>query len=158
MNLNDLIKEAARVYPDELLLQYWDDEKQQPKDNPNAGDTLALFIVREIADTYDPNIPDDEQLVIAIGAMNRAANEIERVANLLQNLALPVIRQRQKPATGRVYLKDGDMVEAGDVTFSFRKGRLKVHDLADACLAWWDEANETHHELKWDKNRLYYEP
>ncbi len=95
MDINSLIATAASAYPDGLLLACWDNEKQRPKDNPDAGDTLALFIVREIVDTFDANASDAAQVEAVITALNRASNEIERVASVMQNLTLPALRQKQ---------------------------------------------------------------
>lgn len=101
MDITSLITTAASAYPDELLLACWDDEKNQPKDNPDAGDMLELFIVREIADTYDAKLPDAEQVEAVINALSRASNEIDRVASVVQNLTLPAIRQKQALITKR---------------------------------------------------------
>lgn len=51
MTLNELVCRAASVYPDGYPLQYWDVDKQEPKANPDGGDTLAMFITHELADT-----------------------------------------------------------------------------------------------------------
>ena len=53
MTLNQLICRAASVYPDAYPLVYWDQEVQEPKADPFGGDTLAQFVVQELADTFD---------------------------------------------------------------------------------------------------------
>ena len=52
-----------------------------------GGDTLAEFIAREIYDTYDVNASDAEQIVSAVKAMQAAANDLQKVADALSNLA-----------------------------------------------------------------------
>jgi hypothetical protein len=99
MDINSLIATAASAYPDELLLACWDNAKQRPRDNPDAGDTLALFIVREIADTYDATATDAAQCETVITALNCASNEIERVASVMQNLTLPALRPKKTHIT-----------------------------------------------------------
>jgi hypothetical protein len=44
MTINDLIAAAAGAYPEAYVLNYWDAEAREPKENPDGGDTLALFI------------------------------------------------------------------------------------------------------------------
>jgi len=84
MQLNQLICRAASVYPDAFVLQYWDLENQCPKDNPDGGDTLAQFIAREIADTFNSEEKDDVQVETAVRAMESAAEDIQGVARALR--------------------------------------------------------------------------
>lgn len=76
MTLNELITIAAATYPDGLILQYWDSIRQKPRKNANAGDTLAMFIVQELTDTFDPAATDAEQVATASQAIERAAAEL----------------------------------------------------------------------------------
>lgn len=101
MDLNQIIACAATAYPDELILAYWDKDARQPVDNPDAGDTLALFIVREIKDTFDPAATDVQQVETVIDALTRASNEIERVASVMQYLTLLPLRRRQQRLSSR---------------------------------------------------------
>jgi len=83
MKLNELIKHASAAYPDEMIAEYWDFDNERPRENPDAGDTLALFIANELADTYDSELPGAEQLEAAIRALERAAEEIRGVSEAL---------------------------------------------------------------------------
>ena len=84
MTLNELISKAAAAYPDGLLLEYWDSDKERPRQNPDAGDTLASFIVNEIFETYDTDDQDEQQIETAVHALERAASEIRGVIDGLQ--------------------------------------------------------------------------
>ncbi len=86
MTLNELVCRAASVYPDGYPLQYWDADKQEPRANPDGGDTLAMFITHELADTYDEEASDSEQLDTAIRKMREAANDLYAVVTALENL------------------------------------------------------------------------
>ena len=87
MTLNQLICSAASVYPDAFILEYWDKESSEPQENRMGGDTLAQFIAQEIYDTYDVNASDAEQVASAVKAMQTAADDLQRVADALSNLA-----------------------------------------------------------------------
>ena len=85
MTLNKLISKAALAYPDGLLLEYWDSEKEQPRRNPGAGDTLAWFIVEEIFETYDADTSDEQQIEAAAHVLENAVSEINNVIGGLKN-------------------------------------------------------------------------
>ena len=76
MILDELIEMASEGYPDGYTLQCWDSKKQQSKE---AGDTLALFIVRELQDFFCPSVSDIESIHAAIKAMVKARNEVDGV-------------------------------------------------------------------------------
>lgn len=82
--LNQLISRAASVYPDKFILEYWDMKAKCPKENPNGGDTLAQFIALELADTFDPEADDKEQVETAVRVMQSAANDIAAVMEALR--------------------------------------------------------------------------
>ena len=88
MTLNQLVCRAASVYPDAYVLEYWDAEKQEPRKNPSGGDTLAQFIAIELADTYDADASDNEQIATAVRAMQTAADDLAAVAQALSDLAV----------------------------------------------------------------------
>jgi len=73
------------AYPDGLLLEYWDCRKEQPRQNPDVGDTLASFIVEDIFETYDAEAPGEQQIETAVHALERAISEINSVIGGLQN-------------------------------------------------------------------------
>lgn len=87
MTLNQLVCSAASVYPDAFVLEYWSMERSEPRENREGGDTLAQFIAHEIHDTYDADASDAEQIAMAVKAMQTAANDLQRVADALSNLA-----------------------------------------------------------------------
>ena len=76
MTLNELITIAAATYPDGLILEYWDSVRNKPRKNAKAGDTLAQFIVQELADTFDKAATAEEQVATAGRAIERAAAEL----------------------------------------------------------------------------------
>lgn len=84
MKLNQLICKAAAVYPDGFVLKYWDMKKECPKENHEGGDTLAQFIARELADTYDSEADDKMQAETAVRAMQAAASDITTVMDALR--------------------------------------------------------------------------
>ena len=86
MTLNQVVCRAASVYPDGYVLAYWDMDREMPKKNPEAGDTLAEFIARELADTYDPEASDSEQIATAVKAMQSASDDLQAVAEALSGL------------------------------------------------------------------------
>ena len=86
MTLNQLIAAAAGAYPEAYVLNYWNTEASEPKDNPIGGDTLAAFIARELADTYDEEASDAEKIETAARKMQEASRDLQAVANALAGL------------------------------------------------------------------------
>ncbi len=86
MTLNQLICSAASVYPEAFILEYWDKEASEPRENRMGGDTLAQFIAQEIHDTYDVNASDAQQIAGAVKAMQTAADDLQKVADALAGL------------------------------------------------------------------------
>ncbi len=86
MTLNQLVLRAASTYPDAAILLYWDLDNEQPRKNPDGGDTLAEFVAFELAETFDPDADDGTQIATAVKAMQNAADEIGAVAHALSNL------------------------------------------------------------------------
>ena len=78
MKLAELIQIVDEAYPDGLVARAHKGE--------DVGDTLALFIVRELADIYDPDASDAEQTAGACRAMGTAIDELQAVCNALENL------------------------------------------------------------------------
>ncbi len=90
MNLRKLMEIAAEAYEPTVdikgvpqrkivnLLDYVDDEGQPLVDHPQ-GDTLALFVVRELKDTFDANEIDKAQLEQASKTMRDAWEQLENV-------------------------------------------------------------------------------
>ena len=82
MTLNELLEIVHRAYPDEQTRNCWNEKTQQPCGG--AGDTLAEFIVREIADGFDAKATDRAQVADALLAMHRAQGELGAVAKALE--------------------------------------------------------------------------
>ena len=82
MKLTELLEIVHRAYPDEQSREFWNEKTQRPCGG--AGDTLAEFIVREIADTYDAEATDRAQVADALLAMHRAQGELGAVAKALE--------------------------------------------------------------------------
>ena len=88
MTLNQIICRAASVYPDGFILEYWDMQESQPRDNVTGGDTLAEFVARELNDTFDPEADEATQIATAVRAMQTAADDLQAVAHSLSDLAV----------------------------------------------------------------------
>jgi hypothetical protein len=84
VTLNDLIRLVDKYYEDGLVSQYWDFGTSCPKDNPDAGDTLALFVAREIKDTFDPEASREAQISEAARVLYRAGNQLSGLADCVE--------------------------------------------------------------------------
>ena len=82
MKLNELLEIVHRAYPSEDTRRCWDARKQKVR--TGMGDTLAEFIVREIADTFGIDTPEEDQLDAALCAMCRACTELTGVIEALE--------------------------------------------------------------------------
>jgi len=86
MTLNQLICRAASVYPDALVLEYWDFENEEPRAHADCGDTLAEFVALELHGSFEADADDDEQLATAVKVMQSAADDLGAVAHALANI------------------------------------------------------------------------
>ena len=87
MTPNELIKIASAAYPDGLIAtEYWNFRRECPRRNPKGGDTLALFIANEIADTYDPDASSDAQVNAILKALSTARSDLDAVSEALAQL------------------------------------------------------------------------
>ena len=82
MKLDELLEIVHRAYPDGLTRACWNKARQRACGG--AGDTLAEFIVREIADVYDASASDEDQLGEALRVVRRACAELAGVAAALE--------------------------------------------------------------------------
>jgi hypothetical protein len=80
MTRTELIQIAAKGYSGDLLRALDSDEEATDE----GGDSLATFIVQELAETHDPESNDPAQLEQAIEVMQRAREDIEGVLTRLQ--------------------------------------------------------------------------
>ena len=95
---NELIGVAIRGYPGNEVFS--NDPGEEPK-----GDTLALFIHREIAETFDDTADNAGKLGYAKHLMNRAIEEISDVRDALH--------ARQKEA---IDAEDARQAQRGKIT------------------------------------------
>ena len=82
MTLNELLEIVHRTYPDGLTRECWNKAMQRALGG--SGDTLAEFIVREIADTFETDAPEESQFDAALCAMRRACTELTGVIEALE--------------------------------------------------------------------------
>lgn len=76
MTLQELLSIANSGYSDEVLSLPINGETDD-------GDTLALFVVREISETYDPDADTDDQLREAVRVLERATEDLDRTIQAL---------------------------------------------------------------------------
>ena len=90
MTLNNLITRASAAYPDGVIAtEYWDFKRERPRKHLKGGDTLALFIACELADTFDPDAGEVEQLRTAVRALERARFDLGSLSATLANAIKP---------------------------------------------------------------------
>ena len=82
MKLNKLLEIAHRAYPEEHTRLCWDAKRQKVR--TGTGDSLAEFVVREIADTFDADAPEENQLDAALSSMRWACTELTAVIEALE--------------------------------------------------------------------------
>lgn len=61
--------------------------KPLPTEAQPGGDTLALFVVRELAETFDEDAPDRAQLAEAVRVMELARDDLDNVLATLDKAA-----------------------------------------------------------------------
>ncbi|MDZ4263793.1 MAG: hypothetical protein U1B30_15860 [Pseudomonadota bacterium] len=85
MTLVELLNIANQGYPDMTLEQLYNHETGEPVDNADEiGDTLALFILRELRDTFNPDASEDVQVGEAIRVVEMAIDDLMAVASALE--------------------------------------------------------------------------
>ena len=85
MTLNQLIRIASSYYDiDDSVARSWDFGHRCASEE-SVGDTLALFVVREIADTFDETATNEQQLKNASRAISTAASELTALATALRD-------------------------------------------------------------------------
>ena len=85
MNLVDLLNIANAGYGhNELVDDFYNPVTGEiPEDADGRGDSLALYIVRELKDTFDPNATDDAQLAEADRIMQEGIHDLQDVRKAL---------------------------------------------------------------------------
>jgi NADH pyrophosphatase NudC (nudix superfamily) len=86
MKVVDILKIADEGYQNEglALTPYFNQVDGHPLEGL-SGDTLALFIVREIYQCIDESMTDDAKLYEAMRVMRRAEADVASVADALQS-------------------------------------------------------------------------
>ena len=112
MKLNELMEVVHSGYPDGLTRLCWDEKKQQTRSD--QGDTLAAFIVAEIADTYDGMATTDEQLDDALDALRWAAIELGAVISALEKRKDPHAKEGERPCFDVPRMKGTEKDMAGE--------------------------------------------
>jgi hypothetical protein len=86
ISLRELVRIAAKAYNNEEDLHggesAWDhviDGNGRLIARGKLGDTLADFILVELADTYDPKAGRADQIEVAVGVMESASDQLARV-------------------------------------------------------------------------------
>ena len=77
-SVGQYLMEASDVYPDNFIEHYFDFKTGKEIRGRN-GDTLALFIGREIAELYDPRATDEENRAESVRALSTATRELAAV-------------------------------------------------------------------------------
>jgi hypothetical protein len=107
MTTQELIKLASDVYPDGLVAATYED--LPAVDTGGCGDTLALFVARELSETFDEEACTEEQLFAAAKAMDKAVRELCVVRDHLLESMLGMtnhaemwkrMRERDRKGTG----------------------------------------------------------
>lgn len=83
MNLAELQKLASKGYADgDGMTDYFNPETGMPTEW-KSGDSLEWFMHREIADTFDPDRRDNEQIYDAICQLEQAQKDLQGAINSL---------------------------------------------------------------------------
>ena len=85
MTLVELLTIANKGYPDGYLAELFDPETGDPvPDADEKGDTLALFILREIREVYYSEASRDENLQSAIGVLEVCRRDVDDTIGALE--------------------------------------------------------------------------
>ena len=91
MKLIQLMKIADEGYrkdfPESSLLECVNRRTGRPLDQPPSGDTLALFVVRELSETFESKASDHEQLAEAARCVEKAVNDLGNILSALDKPA-----------------------------------------------------------------------
>lgn len=86
MTLVELLAIANKGYPDQATsLAYNPEDGAEPDGAVEAciGDTLALFVVRELRETFDPDADSQAQTIEAIRVIEKAINDLQGVVDAI---------------------------------------------------------------------------
>lgn len=82
MNINDIMEVVHQAYPDGFTREYWNTKKSRPK--RGSGDTLAAFVVIEVAEVISEHDTDEDKLLSAMRALDTASRELDGVVCALR--------------------------------------------------------------------------
>lgn len=119
MKLKALIEIASKAYPDRMIEQIFEAGEitefgtwQELPACLEIGDTLALFLVREIVDSHCEAAPDVEQIEATAALMGTAAKEVNAVEQALWDERNRLDEEaRQKKLADPPPFDDGDRIE-----------------------------------------------
>ena len=94
MKFETLLEIANAKYPDDEIVQHWDPKRQEPVSQDLEGDTLALFIVRELHATFDADATDTAQVETAASVIGQAIIELDHVK---VGLMAELLKRRHSP-------------------------------------------------------------
>ena len=95
-----LLNIANAAYPDRWLELMYDPRTGEIlPDAEDQGDSLGLFILRELTDTFDQNAGSDRQLLTAANAIIKATMDLLTVSNALTQAGLESLRRKLKEVT-----------------------------------------------------------
>lgn len=83
MKLKQIIEIVNRAYSDDGAIKRAFEAETGSIDELLVGDSLAVFIAREIKETYDPDATREQQLEEAYRVMSVAHEQLENVLNAL---------------------------------------------------------------------------
>lgn len=81
MTKKELQDMAAKGYPDEFTRVYYDDNGEFTGYAP--GDSLAMFVVIQIDETYDEEAEDTEQISQAVHVLQNGIRDLESTIRAL---------------------------------------------------------------------------
>ncbi len=90
MKLIDLVlicnEGYTQDFPESSLLEFVNQRSGRPlvKMPSPIGDTLALFVVRELAETFDAEAGEEEQIAEAIRVLSRARRDLDNIVSALE--------------------------------------------------------------------------
>jgi ATP-dependent helicase YprA (DUF1998 family) len=84
LTLFEILNIASSGYPDDFLKDYYDQETGKINEQ-GSGDTLAEFIVREIADTYDPDADKEAQVAEVSRVLRNGIGNLEKVIAAIES-------------------------------------------------------------------------
>jgi hypothetical protein len=99
MKLKQIIEIADQAYSDDDAVERAFAAETGSIDELLVGDSLAVFIAREIKETYDPDATREQQLEEAYRVMSVAHEQLE---NVLNALAMASTKRPSKSAAMRI--------------------------------------------------------